>query len=179
MLSYGYKENQIEYSNDMNHEIGSNTQCLLLILNNIDDMLHSQTQGRSGLVSDLEIFNQSKALHGLISKLLQQGFAVYMSSDHGSTQARGLGKLIKTGVEVETRSSRMLILKDIVQESEIVEKYKLMKYPGYFLDKNYNYYLCNYGESMDVKGSITLCHGGASIEEVIVPFVRVKEKRNG
>ena len=136
-----YKENQIEFSNDIDFEANENTQLLLMILNNIDNMIHSQTQGKKGLVSDLEIFSESGALRLLIKRLLYQGFEVYMSSDHGNTQAYGLGKLIGTGVEVETRSSRMLILKNIVSESGIVSKYELTKYPGYFLDKNFNYYL--------------------------------------
>ena len=174
-----YKENQIEFSNDIDFEANENTHLLLMILNNIDNMIHSQTQGKKGLVSDLEIFSESGALRLLIKRLLYQGFEVYMSSDHGNTQAYGLGKLIGTGVEVETRSSRMLILKNIVSESGIVSKYELTKYPGYFLDKNFNYYLSKYGESMDIKGSTMLCHGGSSIEEVIVPFVRIKERRNG
>lgn len=178
-LEYGYIENQIEYFNGINHEINNDTSCLLMIINSVDDMLHSQTQGRRGLVSDLNILTKSQSLQALVSKLFEKGFDIYISSDHGNTQAIGLGKLIKTGVEVETRSSRMLILRDIVKHSNLVDKYKLSKYPGYFLDKNYSYYLCNYGESMDVKDSVTLCHGGASIEEVIVPFVRIKEKRNG
>jgi len=174
-----YKENQIQFTNDIDFQVNENTQCLLMILNNVDNMIHSQTQGKKGLLSDLKILNESGALSILIKRLLSQGFKVYMSSDHGNTQAYGLGKLIGTGVEVETRSSRMLILKDIVSESGIVSKYELTKYPGYFLDKNFNYYLSKYGESMDIKGSTMLCHGGASIEEVIVPFIRIKERRNG
>ena len=41
------------------------------------------------------------------------GFDVYISADHGNTPCVGMGKLMKSGVETETKSHRMVVLKDL------------------------------------------------------------------
>ena len=45
----------------------------------------------------------------------------------------GMGKLMKTGVEVETKSRRMLVLKDFADKEAILSKYSLIEYPKYYL----------------------------------------------
>jgi hypothetical protein len=47
-------------------------------------------------------------------------------------------------------------------------------YPGYYLDKDYKYYVCESGVSFDNKNEEVMTHGGISIDEVIVPFIKVK-----
>jgi membrane protein YdbS with pleckstrin-like domain len=34
--------------------------------------------------------------------------------------------------------------------------------------------LCKYDKSFGIRGNISLSHGGISIEEVIVPFIRIE-----
>jgi len=42
------------------------------------------------------------------------------------------------------------------------------------LDKSYHYFVCEPGASFDAKGESVMTHGGTTLDEVIVPFVRIK-----
>jgi hypothetical protein len=49
------------------------------------------------------------------------------------------------------------------------------EYPAFYLDRNYRYLICKRGVSFDAKGSEVMTHGGMTIDEVIVPFIKIKE----
>ena len=111
--------------------------------------------------------------------MLAQGFDVYISADHGNAPCTGMGKLMKTGVETETKSRRMIVLKDFANKDSLFEKYEnLIEYPGYYLDKQFDYLICGVGESFDAKGDEVMSHGGITIDEVIVPFIKIKAVDN-
>jgi len=175
----GYMGKQICYARGYNPDIGPTIKCLSIIVNDIDDLVHGQIQGRFGMYSDINLLAKSGKIQRLIRNLYKQGFNIYLTSDHGNTLCTGLGSVKGTGVEVETKSRRMLILKDFAKSKELIEKYDLIEYPGYYLDKQYKYYICNNGTSFDVKNSVVMTHGGISIDEVIVPFIKIKAVRNG
>jgi hypothetical protein len=54
----------------------------------------------------------------------------------------------------------------------------LIEYPKYYLPKEYDYLICNVGESLDIKGEAVMTHGGMSLDEVVVPFIKIKAVRN-
>jgi hypothetical protein len=97
---------------------------------------------------------------------------VYLTADHGNTACRGIG-VVRTGVEVETKAKRMLILKDFADISSDISE-NTVEYPGYYLDKNYKYLICKTGVSFDSKNSDVMTHGGITLDEVIVPFIKIK-----
>lgn len=177
--SLGYLDNQIQYARGYEPEIGPNIKCLSVILNDIDDLVHGQLQGRVGMYNDIEYLAGSGKIQTLIRKLNQQGFTIYLTSDHGNTLCKGLGVVRGAGVEVETKSKRALILKDFANSNELIEKYNLIDYPGYYMDKQYKYLICKIGTSFDTKDSIVMTHGGISVDEVIVPFIKIKAVHYG
>lgn len=177
--SLGYSERQIGYTRGYDPEIGPTIKCLSIILNDIDDIVHGQIQGRIGMYNDIHLLAITGKIQDLIKRLYKMGFNIYLTSDHGNTICIGLGLVKGTGVEVETKSKRMLIFKGFANCSEMIDKYNLIEYPGYYLDKRYKYYICNTGTSFDKKDSVVMTHGGISIDEVIVPFIKVKAVQNG
>jgi hypothetical protein len=68
----------------------------------------------------------------------------------------------------------MAVLKDFAEVNDLLTK-NASEYPGYYLDKTYRYFVCNPGVSFDNKGASVMTHGGISLDEVIVPFIRIKE----
>lgn len=172
--SLGYMQNQILYTRGYTLNIGPNIKCLCIILNDIDDLVHAQTQGKIGMYNDINFLARSGKIQELIAKLYKKGFNIYLASDHGNTLCTGLGLIRGTGVEVETKSRRMIVLKDFADEKELIERYNLIKYPGYYLDKQFGYLICDTGTSFDAKDSIVMSHGGISIDEVIVPFIKIE-----
>lgn len=83
-----------------------------------------------------------------------------------------------TGVETETKSKRMVVLKDFANKEELIEKRNLTEHPKYYLPKEYDYLICPAGKSFDAKGSDVMSHGGTTIDEVVVPFIKIKAVDN-
>lgn len=172
--SLGYLKNQISYSRGYNIDIGPNVKIVSIILNDLDNLIHNQLQGRIGMYNDVDYFARSGKLQDLIKNLHGMGFSIYLTSDHGNTLCKGIGRITGIGVEVETRSKRMLVLKDFANSRAIVERHNLISYPGYYLNKDYQYLICDTGRSFDSEDLAVMTHGGISIDEVIVPFIKIK-----
>ena len=141
-------------------------------------MVHAQTQGRIGMYHDIKLLTGQKKLSNMVRRFLADGFDVYISADHGNTACVGLGRIMGSGVEVETKSHKMVVLKDFADKESLIQKYGLIEYPKYYLPKEYDYLICNVGESLDVKGEAVMTHGGMSLDEVVVPFIKIKAVQN-
>jgi len=171
----GYQENQIQYARGYDADINIRTKCLSLIINDIDDLVHSQLQGRVGMLKSIKYLAEQGKVQNLIKRLHFEGFQVYITADHGNTLCTGIGRVAGTGIEVETKSKRMMVLKSFAETENIKQNKNMIEYPGTYLSKDYQYLVCNTGESLDDRGAIVMTHGGVSIDEVIVPFIKIKE----
>lgn len=169
----GYSKQQVAYSRGYDVQPGPFTKLFAIIINDIDDIVHGQQQGRPGMFNDITLLAKTGRLQTLICSLHKAGFTVYLTADHGNTLCRGIGSLRNVGVEVETKAKRMLILKDFADISKFVIE-NTVEYPAYYLDKNYRYLICKAGVSFDNKNNEVMTHGGISIDEVLVPFVKIK-----
>ena len=58
------------------------------------------------------------------------------------------------------------------------EKYGLLEFPKTYLPKEYDYLICDVGDSFDAKGEDVMSHGGISMDECIVPFIMMKAEEN-
>lgn len=168
---YGYKDNQIGYERGYDARFSAFVKCGAVIILDIDELVHAQYQGRIGMLNDDTVLMKQNKLAGLTKRLLQDGFDVYITADHGNTPCTGLGRLTGSGVEVETRSHKMVVLKDFANKDSLIERYGLLEYPKYYLPKHYDYLICNVGDSLDIKGENVMTHGGISLDEVVVPFI--------
>jgi bisphosphoglycerate-independent phosphoglycerate mutase (AlkP superfamily) len=64
------------------------------------------------MLQEVTLLSKSRKLQTLINRLIDRGFTVYITADHGNTECTGIGSLKRTGVETETKSKRMIVLKD-------------------------------------------------------------------
>lgn len=174
---HGYTKQQSYYGRGYDAEPNSLTKFAAIIVNDIDDMVHGQHQGRMGMFNDVTLWAKESKLQALLMKLLDKGFMVYLTSDHGNTHCVGGGSIKKLGVETETKSKRMIVLKDFAEVSDDLKE-RTYVYPGHYMDKKYQYLICKGRTSFDNKNEDVMTHGGISLEEVIVPFVEVR-KKNG
>ena len=176
----GYSDKQIEYARGYDADFGSFVKCGAIIINDVDDIVHGQQQGRIGMFKDITVLSTQGKLVNAVKRLIKRGFDVYIGADHGNTPCIGLGKLMGTGVEVETKSRRMLVLKDFADKETLLEKYGLIEYPKYYLTKEYDYLICDVGDSFDAKCEDVMTHGGITLDEVVVPFIKIKAvQKNG
>lgn len=174
----GFAEKQIAYERGYDADFGPMVRCAAVIINDIDDMVHGQKQGRIGMFNDVGVMAKQRKLADMTRRFLKAGFDVYITADHGNTTRRGMGKLMGTGVEMETKSRCMLVLKGFADKDGLKEKYGLLEFPKTYLPKEYDYLICDVGDSFDAKGEDVMSHGGISIDEGIVPFIKIKAVEN-
>ncbi len=173
-MEYGYKQEQIKYHRGYDVDLSVNDKCLAIVINDIDDLVHNQLQGYSGMYRDIYHLAKTQKLQKLIKKLFKAGFTIYLTSDHGNVEADGIGKVKGIGVEVETKSQRVVIYKDFASEERVKNEFNVIEYPGYYLPKDNKYLICEDRSAFAAKGEQIVSHGGISIEEVIVPFITIK-----
>jgi len=173
-MENGYKEGEIKYNRGYDFDIDCFDKCICVIINDIDDLIHSQKQGNPGMYNDVKLLASGGKINELIRKLHSHGFDIYITSDHGHVETKTIGNPRNMGVETETKSKRTLILKDFADYEEIMDEFSMIEYPGYFLPKDFKYLLCEHDKSFGIKGDVVLSHGGIAIEEVIVPFIKIE-----
>jgi hypothetical protein len=149
-----------------------------IIVNFIDDLMHQQLQGTHGMAVDIAAWLTDGSLRRLIENLLKAGFDVYITADHGHSEARGMGRFAKPGLLTQDASRRAVIYKDFAGAEEL-DKFNVTKYTGTYMPKKYHYFLFANGECIGDCGNKYITHGSDSIEELLVPFVRIGEKQNG
>ena len=176
----GFSNSQIGYERGYTSQFNPFVKCGAVIIMDIDEMVHAQKQERLGMFNDVSVLADQHKLSDMVRRFRDEGFDVYITADHGNTLCTGMGKLIGTGVEMETKSRRMLVLRDFADKSGMIEKYGLIDYPKYYLPKEYNYLICDIGDSFDAKNERVMTHGGISLDEVVVPFIKIKAvQKNG
>lgn len=170
---------QIDYQRGYDIEFATQVKCGAVIINDIDDMVHTQLDGRAGMREDVDKLAKRGKLARLVKSLLNAEFDVYITADHGNTPCVGIGKLKNTGIETETKSRRMLVLKDFADKQMYMDKYGMIELgKKTFLPKAFDYLLFADVLSFDTKGDEVMSHGGMTIDEVIVPFITFKAVEN-
>lgn len=159
----------------------SNIKVFGAVVDSIDQFIHGATQGEKSLMAELNIWLQSNYLTNLLTDLGKEKFTVYITSDHGNTESIGVGR-ISEGVLVDQKGERVRVYTDEVIYRNSAQSIDSISWSGIGLPENYDVLLANYRQAFVNKGERIVSHGGISIEEVIVPFVKVipsfKEEKN-
>ena len=144
-----------------------------MVVNSIDDMLHGITQGIPGLLAQSKVWLKKGYLSDLFDFWLDKDFDVFVTSDHGFKDSVGTGA-INQGVLAETRGERCRIYRHESICDETVEEYEsALKWDKAGLPDDLFVLVARDNFAFRSTGHSTLGHGGASLEEVIVPFVRI------
>ncbi len=105
--------------------------------------------------------------------LLSNGFVVFLTADHGNVESVGCGRP-KEGMTADVRGERARIYSDSVLRANVVAKFpaaipwKTAGLPEDFLP------LLSADRSAFVQeGHRTVAHGGVTLEEAVVPFIRI------
>ena len=177
----GYTDPQIGYERGYDAQFGSFVRCGAVIINDVDDMVHAQTQGRLGMFNDITVLANQKKLLEMTKRFLAAGYDVYITADHGNTAMhRPWESSWEPVLRWRQRAVRMVALKDFADKAGLIEKYGLVEYPKYYLPKEYDYLICDVGDSFDAKGDEVMTHGGITLDEVVVPFIKIKAvQKNG
>lgn len=145
-------------------------------------MVHGASQGLTSVHAALHTWlngEEGKRLEQVLAALLAQEYTVYLTSDHGHTEASGMGQPSE-GVTVQTRSKRARIYTDpnaalAVQadfpQTTLWTSQRVLPEETWVL-------LAGVGENgrrlaFAPQGERVVTHGGLTLDEMVVPLVRL------
>jgi hypothetical protein len=153
--------------------LSAQTRVLGITLYKVDKIMHGMQLGAVGMSCQVRTWAEDGFPLALLTRLRQQGFEVFISADHGNTEAVGIGRP-QEGVLSDKRGERCRLYPD-----PSLRKTCLSTFPGTQpwdhagLPDNICTLLSPYGKAFTQDGATLLCHGGPSLEEVCVPFIRI------
>lgn len=155
----------------------SSIQIAGMVIDTIDKLMHGAILGHKGLIAALDVWLQKGYLKQLLRDLLDVGYDIYITSDHGNQESTGIGR-IQEGVLAETRGERVRIYKNEYLRDQAAQYHSSIIWPNTGLPNDRFMLLAKSGEAFIKKGEQVVSHGGISLEEVIVPFVHITRKEN-
>jgi hypothetical protein len=152
----------------------SKTKAVCFIINKIDDIMHGMEMGYSGLHNQIELYGKSGFVEILIGSLLQYGFEITITSDHGNVDCIGIGNPKEASI-AEIKGERVRVYQNRVLLDSIHKEFPA-SFPWEPISLPQNYYplLSEGNTSFTTKGKKSVSHGGISMQETIVPFIRVE-----
>ncbi len=144
-----------------------------LVVDTVDEIIHGAVLGKRGVAAQINSWCESGFIDRLFAMLLDQGFHIYLTADHGNAEALGIGRP-NQGVASELRGERVRTYRS---ETMIADTATLL--PDSFrldiagLPANFMPLFAGGRGAFVPKGDQVVVHGGMSLEELIVPFVKV------
>jgi hypothetical protein len=150
------------------------TKAVGLVIDKIDKIMHGMQLGSAGMHNQIKQWCRKGFLQSLINYLLNQGYDVWMTSDHGNIECSGKGRPTE-GVIAETKGERVRIYPSEELRSQVAADFPFaQKWHPVGLPSDYYPLIAGDQDAFINKGNTIVGHGGISIEEVIVPLVNFK-----
>ena len=147
-----------------------------LVIDKVDRIMHGMELGSAGMHNQVRQWVRQGFMRDLLGLLHDRGFQVYLASDHGNIEARGVGKPSE-GAVADLRGERVRVYSDLRLRAQVKERFPdSLEWQPIGLPEDYFPLLASNRTAFVQIGKQTVGHGGASIEELIVPFVRIVRK---
>ena len=153
------------------------TKVVGLVVNTVDELMHGMILGSAGMHNQIKQWCQGGFLGTLIGDLLNNGYDVWLTADHGNIQCVGNGRPSE-GVIAEIHGERVRVYPAQELHDKLAEELSFtIKWKNNGLPDNYFPLIAGEYHAFVSKGESIVAHGGISIEEVIVPLVKFERKR--
>jgi len=147
-----------------------------LVVDKVDKIMHGMEMGTAGMHNQVRQWAKLSYLNTLIDLLLDRDFRVYLTSDHGNLEAEGCGRPSE-GTVADLRGERVRVYPDVTLRDKVKERFPLaLAWDTVGLPENYLALLAPARQAFIQEKQRTVSHGGVSIEEIIVPLVRIERK---
>jgi hypothetical protein len=149
-------------------------RMLGVVVGKVDQSLHGIKTGSAGLHAVVRQWAHSGAMGELLRRLLELDYEITITSDHGNIHGHGIGKPA-VGVVADERGERAHVFNDENTRAAVANDYPdAIVWPQIGLPEDWRVLLAPGRSAFVPKGQHTVGHGGISMEEVIVPFVKIR-----
>lgn len=147
-----------------------------LVVDKIDKILHGMEMGSAGMHNQVRQWAKQPYLTTLLDFLLDHGFGVYLTSDHGNIEAEGCGRPAE-GAIADLRGERVRIYPNAALRGKVRERFpNALEWAPIGLPDDYLVLLAPARQAFIQENRRSVCHGGISMEELIVPLVQIERR---
>lgn len=147
-----------------------------LVIDKVDKIMHGMELGTAGMHNQVRQWAQQPYLTMLIDLLLDRGFRIYLTSDHGNIEAEGCGRPTE-GAVADLRGERVRIYPDEVLRSKVKGLFPTaLEWQPIGLPDAYLPLIASGRQAFVHEGDRIVSHGGITIEEIIVPLVQIERR---
>lgn len=149
-----------------------------LVVDKVDRIMHGMQLGTAGMHNQVRQWAAQPFMANLIDLLLDNGFRVLLSSDHGNIEATGCGHPSE-GAVADLRGGRVRVYPNSTLRDRVKTRFSTaIEWPLHGLPEDYLPLLAPGRTAFVRKNERLVGHGGATLEELIVPLVQI-DRRNG
>lgn len=154
----------------------SKTKVIGLVIDKIDKIMHGMQLGATGMHNQIEQWCEGGYLISLLNHLLVNGYKIWITSDHGNIESVGKGQPSEGSI-AENRGERVRVYTTQELRSQISSSLNYAReWIPFGLPNNYLPLVATGNNAFIKEGDSIVGHGGISIEEVLVPFIKVERK---
>lgn len=172
--NHGYAEHQIDYI-----KWGINKQTdlskirsrsiIAFVINDLDDLMHGVLMGDEQLYLSTLQWAESNLLSNLIQKLKQEGFKIFITTDHGNIESTGIRSLrLNEKFGALSRSKRHIRFSNDTLKNEFLKNNTSLPVGI----KDLSVYLKDKSAFVPENDRL-ITHGGSHFWEVIIPFAEI------
>jgi len=152
------------------------TRVVGLVIDTVDKIMHGMQLGTAGMHGQIKQWCKNGFLSSLIENLLEHKYQVWLTSDHGNIECKGIGRPAE-GVIAQTRGERARIYPTPELRDQVSKKIpESIPWQPNGLPSEYYPLIANGTKAFVNKGKAIVTHGGISIEEVIVPLIKFEKR---
>ena len=161
-------------------------QALCLIERTLDDIMHGSVLGAADYQASVNLWAlantnchpTSAKLESLLGLLLEQGYTLFLTSDHGHCEAYGIGTPSE-GLSARTRGRRARLYTDRQAALHTQQSFNdtiLWDNDG-LLPAGLTAVLPAKRQAFVQINEVIITHGGTTLDEVVVPLIELRKKR--
>lgn len=182
-MDHSFTQTEIAYVKGVNEtkihvvdEITSDQRIRILglVVDTVDKIMHGMELGLAGMHNQVRQWAKEGFLGKLIDLLLERNYKIFLTSDHGSIEAKGCGRPTEGSI-ADVRGERVRIYPNLILRKTTKEKFpEAMEWPQIGLPQDCLPLLAPDRAAFIHTGEQIIAHGGISLEEVIVPYVQIE-----
>jgi hypothetical protein len=147
-----------------------------LVVDKVDRIMHGMEMGTAGMHNQVGQWAKQPYFAALLDMLLERGFRVYLTSDHGNIEVEGCGRPSE-GAVADLRGERVRVYPDTNLRSNVAERFpNALEWGPIGLPEDFLPLLAPHRQAFIQEKQRTVGHGGISLEELIVPLVQIERR---
>lgn len=148
------------------------TKVVGVVVDMIDEIVHGAMLGKRGVTSQIGAWCDTGFVEKLLLLLTKHGYQIYLTADHGNVDAEGIGRLSQ-GVVSEVRGERVRTYRSDALAALAPAEMDAFRFDIPGLPPDFLPLYAGARGAFVPKGDQIVAHGGISVEELIVPFVKI------